>query len=933
MFMKLNWMFAFFFALSFSAEAQDKWPSVSNETKPWTRWWWLGSAVDQKGLDDNLTALQKAGIGGVEITPIYGIKGEEHRFLQFLSKPWLDAFVYTLKRSGQLGLGVDLANATGWPFGGPWVMDEDASKSVYVKSFKLAEGKTLSEPIEYDRIPFVRTANTTPRQISEIKHPLTENLNLQQLALDQVQFPGKLPLVSLMAYNAYGQAFDLTSKVDHNGTLNWTAPKGEWRLYALFSGLHGKMVERAAPGGEGYAIDHFSKGAAQRYFKPFDVALKGVDLKNLRGYFNDSYEVDDARGQANWTNDLLTEFKQRRGYDLRNHLPALFGAEDDNRNNRVIYDYRTVIDELILYHFTQEWKNWGSKQGKILRNQSHGSPANTLDLYGVVDIPETEGTEPLRFKFASSAGHVTGKRLVSAEACTWLNEHFLSSWGDVKKSLDKYFLGGVNHIVYHGNAYSPTDAAWPGWNFYAAVHFQPTNPQWKQFDQLNEYVTRVQSFLQQGKPDHHVLLYYPIVDRYMQGGSALLQHFDGMEKNFEHTPFEKISAALQEKGYGFDFFSDRQLLRFTNAGSAIRTPGSTYKTIVIPGVTWMDIPTIQQLDKLIRNGATVIFYDKLPKEVPGLHEMAKRQEIFSSILSSWNIKGPGVTPVGKGRIILGGDIVSLMEGANISARPFEKAGLYSFGKTTADKRFYFVVNRTDKAMDTVVHIAVSGYKTIQFFDPMTGSISRVKPDNGMLRIQLRPFASVIVSMSKTSIESPIHVYNGPIKKNAEITTNWSIRFLDGGPAVPLSRKLTALDFWTNFGDSSYTNFSGTAIYSAAFNLEHPDAFRWKINLGEVASTAEVWINGKKLGELTGPDFSLDIPKDFLQSTNTIDIHVSNLMANRIAYMDRHNIRWKKFYNINMSARLKENLKNGIFDAREWKPLPSGLKGPVSLIAY
>ena len=81
------------------------------------------------------------------------------------------------------------------------------------------------------------------------------------MALDQMQFPGKLPLQSLMAYNDNGYGLNLTNKVDADGKLNWTAAEGKWTLYALFQGLHGKMVERAAPGGEGYAIDHFSAAA------------------------------------------------------------------------------------------------------------------------------------------------------------------------------------------------------------------------------------------------------------------------------------------------------------------------------------------------------------------------------------------------------------------------------------------------------------------------------------------------------------------------------------------------------------------------------------------------------------------------------------------------------------------------------------------------
>jgi hypothetical protein len=89
-----------------------------------------------------------------------------------------------------------------------------------------------------------------------------------------------------------------------NGKLKWTAPAGKWKLIALFEGLHGKMVERAAPGGEGRAIDHFNGQALKNYLSAFDKAFAGKDISSLRSFFNDSYEVDDARGQSNWTADL-----------------------------------------------------------------------------------------------------------------------------------------------------------------------------------------------------------------------------------------------------------------------------------------------------------------------------------------------------------------------------------------------------------------------------------------------------------------------------------------------------------------------------------------------------------------------------------------------------------------------------------------------------
>ena len=83
------------------------------------------------------------------------------------------------------------------------------------------------------------------------------------------------------------------------------------------------MVERASPGGEGNVIDHFSEHAISEYLKKFDEAFAGYDLSYLRCYFNDSYEVDDAVGCANWTPDFLKEFKRVCGYDLKQYLPAL----------------------------------------------------------------------------------------------------------------------------------------------------------------------------------------------------------------------------------------------------------------------------------------------------------------------------------------------------------------------------------------------------------------------------------------------------------------------------------------------------------------------------------------------------------------------------------------------------------------------------------
>ncbi|WNH10705.1 glycosyl hydrolase [Thalassobellus suaedae] len=89
-------------------------PEITNQQKPWTRWWWMGSAVDSVNIKQNLIDLQKVGIGGVEIAPIYGVKGEEANFIDYLSPKWMSMLSYTTKIADSLGMQVDLTLGTGW---------------------------------------------------------------------------------------------------------------------------------------------------------------------------------------------------------------------------------------------------------------------------------------------------------------------------------------------------------------------------------------------------------------------------------------------------------------------------------------------------------------------------------------------------------------------------------------------------------------------------------------------------------------------------------------------------------------------------------------------------------------------------------------------------------------------------------------------------
>jgi hypothetical protein len=925
------------------SNAQVKWPAITQTAKPWTRWWWEGSAVNKMDLAAVMKQYQQAGLGGLELTPIYGVKGHEKEFINFLSPQWMDMFQYTLQQGKQLGLGIDMATGTGWPFGGPWVTPADACKNINLLTWSLKGGEQLKEPVKFIQQPLVRTENGKQADIKTLSYPVASNKDMQGYAFDQVRYEMPLPLELLMAYSDKGDKIDLTAKVEADGKLNCTVPEGNWNLYALFMGWHGKNVERAAPGGEGDAIDHFSAKALKDYLSQFDNAFAGKDISYLRSFFNDSYEVDDARGQSNWTPDFLKEFLQRRGYDLRNELPALYQKDTPEKNTRVLYDYRQTISELILEKFTRPWHDWARTKGKLIRNQSHGSPANILDLYAAIDIPETEGTDILRFKFATSAAHVMGKPLASSESATWLNEHFLSSWGDVKKAIDKYFIGGVNHIFYHGLAYSPQDAPWPGWLFYAAVHFQPTNPMWKDFGTLNNYVARCQSFLQSGKADNDVLLYFPFSDRIAEPGKEMLHHFDGME-GFKNTAFEQSAQSMLNHGYAFDLISDKQVRQLRTSGKQLQTGGVRYKTIVLADTKYVPLETLEKLVQLVREGATVIMYKNLPSDVPGLGELARRQAAFKNLLLqlSFAESSDGVKKavLGSGAVLLGDDLDALLTAAMVKREDMVDKGLQYARRQYNNGSYYFIANTGSGVVRDWVPLR-NGTATVILFDPMlerSGLAKTKKETDGRTAVylDLQPGESCILQTSNIPANGSRFPYTTVAGDTRPIKGNWQLSFIKGGPELPAAASLGTLGSWTDLPGDAVKNFSGTGKYTISFKKPLGSQSAWLLDLGEVRETAEIILNGKKLATLIGPSYRVVIPASRLKQDNELEIIVSNLMANRIAYMDRNNLPWKIFYNTNMPARLAQNRgADGLFTTAGWLPNPSGLLGPVMLtpVAY
>ncbi len=894
--------FCLLLTLSLAMQAQQ-WPEAKPEARAGLRWWWLGSAVNENDLRWNLQQYSRAGAGAVEITPIYGVQGNDANNIPFLSDRYMEVLRFVMAEAQRDSIEVDMATGTGWPFGGPWVpLEESACRAVFVE--KAFTGNSITHldilPNEKDR----------------------KNSVLQKV----------------MLYGGDAVAIDVTDCA-HDGLLTWKASKeqqallgnetSEKTIVALYIKYGIMRVKRAAPGGEGLVVDHFDRQAVANYLSHISDAFDRTHTPYPHTFFNDSYEVADG----DWTPRLLEEFQKRRGYRLEDHLPELLHPAAFSP----LSDYRETLAELLLENFTEQWTAWAHAHGAITRNQAHGSPANLIDCYAAVDIPEIEGfglsdfgikglrrdpgmtrkndSDLSMLKYASSAAHVTGKPFTSSETFTWLTEHFRTSLSQMKPDLDLMFCSGVNHMFFHGACYTPKDDPWPGWKFYASVDMSPTNSIWRDAPFLMKYIERCQSFLQMGQPDNDFLVFLPVRDMWAERGARpvdgdkwptgqpmrhdLLMQFSIHNMAKRAPEFIKSVLKIDSLGYDCDYISERLLqdVVLSADGHLVTKAGTRYKALIIP------------------TGTTI---------TPALATILKR-----------------LSPL----VVYGEDAAEMARHAT-PERLKTDLGLHMIRRSNESGHHYFIANLSPNDVDACAPLAIAA-GSATWFDPMTGDIRPADMTQDGLRIRLRSgesrilethprplpvregsdYSSVqtqraegILLPSKATLPLGEGLGERPGRGRGRVSRGWTVSL--GSESF----RLDSLQTWESLSDSAAV-FMGTGTYTTTFRLSRKQARQhWLIDLGDVRESARVYINGQFVGCAWAVPFVLDCRNTLRKGKNDLRIEVTNLPANRIADLDRRGVKWRKFNEINV---VDLNYKRTTYE--HWAPVPSGLRTPVRLI--
>jgi hypothetical protein len=750
-----------------------------------------------------------------------------------------------------------------------------------------------------------------------------------------------------------GEVIDLTLKMNPDGILNWDVPAGKWTILRMGYSLVGSMNRAGTAGGLGLEVDKLNARDVEAYFHgymdPIQKELGPLVGKSLRYMVMDSWEA----GMQNWTDDMIAQFTQRRGYDPRPFLPVLAGrvVGSADLSDRFLWDFRRTIVDLLAEAHYGTMDRLLKEKGMGLYSEAPGVSMeileDTLLTKSKVDVPMGEfwlgrmHPAPEYYvdnRMAASAAHVYGKQFVGAESFTGGG---YDSPATYKNLADYWFAQGVNRICFHSSAQQPLDTK-PG-NTMVGTHFNRNITWAEQARPFVSYVSRTQYMLSQG-------LFVADFAYLLNEGPPSSQPFWGA--GLQPSPPE---------GYDYDTINADVLLNRASVSSDGRMAlpdGMSYRVLVLPQTDRIRPELLRKIRDLVVGGITLIGpkptlspslqggspkadaeVQALANEIWGdLDGVQRNRHFFGKGLVTWGLPPEQVVAQADPQLInpLTGALPPETVNASLNlARDAEFAGpldasIVWIHRRTSDADIYFVANRRDRAQEIGARFRVAG-KEAELWHPDTGDIEPASYtiENGRTTVplHLEPRESVFVVFRLPAANPSRTLPPITSKTVATVTGSWDVSFPPKWGA-PDKIQLGQLESWTANADEGVKYFSGTATYSktvqAAPSWFGQGARLW-LDLGAVGDIAEVSVNGKTVGILWKPPYRIDVTDSLKPGANQVEIKVTNEWNNRIAG-DRAATPEKR-------VLAQAAGRGGGFGGRGGGGLAvSGLLGPVTVVA-
>lgn len=831
------------------------------DARPMARWWWFGGAVEADEIVREIKAMRAGGFGGFEIQPVYPLSLDDPkrgiRNKPYLSKDFLDMVAVAARTGRAEGMRADMTLGSGWPFGGPHIDAEHAASKV------------------------IKLELPAPSGVEGVDLPALE--------------PGQHYIATFVGTSPN----DAQPVEIRGGRAVFAKASADRTVYLVQQARTRQQVKRPTVGSEGFVLDHQNAHAVRKHLEAVgEPLLAAFGEDRPYAIFSDSLE---AYG-SNWTDGLLPEFKARRGYDLTPYLLSLF--HDTDRSAGVRYDWGLTLSELVNEHYLSQVSAWAKSRQTLFRSQTYGTPAVTLSSNRLVDLAEGEGAEWRQAnstRWASSANHLYGQAVTSAESFTWLHKGaFRATPLDIKAEADVLMLQGVNQFIVHGWPYSPPKVAEPGWALYAAAVFNDHNPWWPVMADVNLYLQRLSHLLRQGQNVADVALYVPtedIMSGFQPGKDVSIN--DVLRKTFPAA----ILEGLIDGGYNFDMID----------GDAILRRGIGYNVLLLPQIERIAPEAYERIRAFAEAGGVVIAVGAPPFKAPGLKD-AQSHRVAQLSKAVFSARRTAVTDEAGLVGTLNGFLPPDLGGA--------PKGLGYVHRRLAGGDLYFVANTTNAPVAASLTFGVSD-PLGQAWDPVTGTVDSFRPGD---EVHLAPFESRVFVFGR-DLAPPREVIPAD-ERSLPLTGGWRVKVG--------ARTREAFGSWTD--DPSLQHFSGQGTYTRDVELTAADlnapAIALDLGAGEpgvgnerkgpgyyaqydapVRDAAEVFVNGQRAGAIWCAPFRLDLKPFLKPGRNRLEIRVYNTAINELAgrpptdYAPLRAVYGDRFQPQNMA---------------ELKPLPSGL---------
>jgi hypothetical protein len=733
------------------------------------------------------------------------------------------------------------------------------------------------------------------------------------------------PSVSSAIHKA--DVIDLTLKMSTDGTLNWTPPSGRWIVMRLGYSLTGKENHPASPEATGLEVDKLSAEHCKAYFTEYlnqykDASGGLMGKKGLQYLIIDSWEA----GTLNWTDKMMVDFKNRRGYDMVPWLPVLTGhiVESAEASDKFLWDFRKTIADLTAENHYDQLTTILHERGMGRYTESHESGralvADGMELKRTADIPMSamwtsrinevgfETRYQADVRESASVAHIYGQNLVAAESLTASGYAWAWSPESLKPTADMELAQGLNRFVIHTSVHQPGFDKIPGLGLGPYGQWFTRNETWaEEAGSWTTYLARSSYMLQQGKFIADVAYFY------------------GEDNNI--TALFKDKLPDIPSSYNYDFVNTdivANILSVNKNGELITPSGMSYRLLALDANSkYMSLPVLRKISEMVKAGASVV--GEKPVGTPSLSD---DQTEFKTIVDElWKIE-KGENSIGKGKVYAGQTIAEVLTSLKVTpdfeyTKPNDTTNLMFVHRKLDDIDIYWVNNRNNRVEDLEATFRVKG-KAPEVWHPETGVIEEasynIAEGRTTVPLKMEPNDAVFVVFRKKAKLSSLRLKQSVETQLAVIDGAWNVSFQPNRGA-PAQIMLDPLSSWSENANTGVKYFSGTGSYTKTIQAPagwFKEGSQIWLDLGSVKNLAEVVVNGKSLGIVWKTPFRVNVTEALKKGENTLEVKVTNLWVNRLIGDQQPGIEKKYTYTTMAFYKAGSPL------------LPSGLLGPVKI---